>query len=265
LSTDFYRAPESIEPVPEPRLRRESKLIPLLVLIAIVAGMFVLLQPAYDGARDAAIRISCKNNLKQIALALSAYESEFNALPSAYTIDADGRPLHSWRTLILPYLEQKDLYATINLSKPWDDRANAKAMATPIDVYRCPLSRGPANSTSYLATVADDGCLLPTRPRALADIKDNHYSTLMLIETSDEKSRPWMEPTDADEELLLSLISPKSNFHHRYGRKTGFAPDGANAGFVDGGVHFLKADTKPDVLRAFFSISGGEITEVADY
>jgi Protein of unknown function (DUF1559) len=236
-----------------------------LVLIAIMPVMFVLTKPAYDGARTAAIRAQCASRLKQIASALSAYESEFSALPSAYTIDADGRPLHSWRTLILPYLEQKDLYATINLSKPWDDRANAKAMATPIDVYRCPLSRGPANSTSYLATVADDGCLLPTRPRALADIKDDHYSTLMLIETSDENSRPWMEPTDADEEVLLSLISPKSNFHHRYGRKTGFAPDGANAGFVDGGVHFLKANTKPDVLRSLFSISGGEITEVADY
>jgi type II secretory pathway pseudopilin PulG len=265
MSTDFFQAPESIDPVPEPRLRRKSKLIPLLVLIAIVAGMFVLLQPAYDGARDAAIRICCKNNLKQIALALSAYESEYNALPPAYTIDADGRPLHGWRTLILPYLEKKELYATIDLSKPWDDPANAKALTTPIDTYRCFLSRAPANSTSYLATVADNGCLLPTRPRALADIKDNHYSTLMLIETSDEKSRPWMEPTDADEELLLSLISPKSNFHHRYGRKTGFAPDGANAGFVDGGVHFLKAETKPDVLRALFSISGGEKTEVADY
>ena len=256
MSTDLYQALESIDPVPEPRLRRKSKLIPLLVLIAIMPVMFVLTKPAYDGARTAAIRAQCASRLKQIALALSAYESEYNALPPAFTIDADGRPLHSWRTLILPYLEQKDLYATIDLSKPWNDPANARALATPIDVYRCPLSRAPATSTSYLATVADNGCLLPTRPRALADIKDNHYSTLMLIEASDEKSPPWMAPTDADEDLLLSLGSPKSNFHH---------PGGMNAGFVDGSAHSLKANTKPDVLRALFSISGGEITEFADY
>jgi prepilin-type processing-associated H-X9-DG protein len=256
MSTEFYQAPESIDPFPEPRLRRKSKLIPLLVLIAMMPVMFVLTKPAYDGARAAAIRAQCANRLKQFALALSAYETEFNALPPAYTVDAEGRPLHSWRTLILPYLEQKDLYATIDLSKPWDDPANAKASATPIDAYRCPCSRAPANSTSYLATVADNGCLLPTRPRALADIKDNHYSTLMLIEASDEKSPLWMAPTDADEDLVVSLGSPKSKFHH---------PGGMNAGFVDGSAHSLKANTKPEVLRALFSISGGEITEFADY
>ena len=51
----------------------------------------------------------------------------YKALPPAYTVDADGRPLHSWRTLILPYLEQEPLYQTIDLSKPWNDPANAKA------------------------------------------------------------------------------------------------------------------------------------------
>ena len=58
------------------------------------------------------------------------YEQAYNALPPAYTVDANGRPLHSWRTLILPYLEQESLYQTIDLSKPWNDPANARAVET---------------------------------------------------------------------------------------------------------------------------------------
>jgi prepilin-type processing-associated H-X9-DG protein len=255
--------PEWVVPISKATRGRHHRLIERLIVMAIIAVVIPIMTvlvtflfAAVEGFGRTAYRAQCTNNFKQISLAILNYEDAYHALPPAYTVDAGGRPLHSWRTLILPYLEQQDLYATIDLSKPWNDPANARALATPIDTYRCPLSRAPANSTSYLATVADNGCLLPTRPRALADIKDNHYSTLMLIEASDEKSPPWMAPTDADEDLVLRLGSPKANFHH---------PGGMNAGFVDGSAHSLKANTKPDVLRALFSISGGEITEFADY
>ena len=75
------------------------------------------------------------NNLKQIALALLNYEQAHHALPPAYTVDAQGRPLHSWRTLILPYLDQESLYQTIDLSKPWNDPANAKALETSLPFF----------------------------------------------------------------------------------------------------------------------------------
>ena len=78
--------------------------------------------------------MQCANNLKQIALALRNYESVYHALPPAYTVDAEGKPLHSWRTLILPYLEQQALYDKIDLSKPWDDPANKEAYET--DAFR---------------------------------------------------------------------------------------------------------------------------------
>ena len=83
------------------------------------------------------------------------------ALPPAYTVDAKGRPLHSWRTLILPYLEQEPLYQTIDLSKPWNDPANAKALETSLPVFRCPEAVGPQNTTTYLAIVAPNGCFIP--------------------------------------------------------------------------------------------------------
>src|SRR4029077_3708459 len=113
-----------------------------------------LLLPAFRSAQPGARRAQCTNNLKQIALALHNYAQIYEALPPAHTVDANGRPLHSWRTLILPYLEQGPLYQTIDLSKPWDDPANAKANETLVPVFRCLESVGAQNKTTYLAIVA---------------------------------------------------------------------------------------------------------------
>ncbi len=80
-------------------------------------------------------------------------------LPPAYTTDADGKPLHSWHTLILPYMGESHLYNTIDLTKPWDDPENAAAFETILLVYCCPSAReGEDNRTSYLAIVTPNSC-----------------------------------------------------------------------------------------------------------
>ena len=140
--------------------------------------------------------------------------------------------MHSWRTLILPYLEQEPLYRTIDLSKPWNDPANAKALETSLPIFRCPEAAGPPNTTTYLAIAAPDGCFLPGQPRRLAEITDAHESTLMVIEAGEENAVPWMAPVDADESLVMSL-GPTTKLHHA---------GGMNACFVDGHVRFLKAE-----------------------
>ena len=111
-----------------PLSRRSAfTLIELLVVLLVLAVAVVLFFPPQRMAREAARRTQCKNNLKQIGLALHNYHDEYGAFPPAYTVDADGKPLHSWRTLLLPYLDQRPLYATIDLTKAWDDPANAEA------------------------------------------------------------------------------------------------------------------------------------------
>jgi hypothetical protein len=79
--------------------------VTVLTFFGIGTVLICLLLPAVRSARGPARRAQCGNNLKQIALALLTYETVYHALPPAYTVDADGKPLHSWRTLILPYLE----------------------------------------------------------------------------------------------------------------------------------------------------------------
>jgi prepilin-type processing-associated H-X9-DG protein len=248
MSASFENDPEFNNATPKPGSGRNFTLGKLLLILAIIAVLIALLLPATRSVRPAARRAQCTNNLKQIALALRNYEQAHKALPPAYTVDANGRPLHSWRTLILPYLEQEALYRTIDLSKPWNDPANAGALGTSLPVFHCPESVRPQNTTTYLATAAPYGCLIPKEPRRLAEITDAHESTLMVIEAGEENAVPWMAPVDADELLVLSL-GPTTRLHHA---------GGMNACFVDGRVLFLKADTQARVRRAFMSISGND-------
>ena len=145
--------------------------------------------------------------------------------------------MHSWRTLILPYLEQGSLYQSIDLSKPWNDPANAKALATSLSAYRCPSSPGEPNTTTYLANVGPGGCFDPTRPRRLAEITDGTSSTLMVIEVGEEDAVPWMAPVDADEAMVTDFGST-TKVHH---------PGGVNACLVDGSVQIGRASCRERV------------------
>jgi prepilin-type processing-associated H-X9-DG protein len=252
MSSDFENDPEFRDVVPKPSARRRFRLFELMVVIGIIALLLAFLLPFDRSARHAAARAQCFNNLRQIALALQIYERVHKALPPAYTVDAEGRPLHSWRTLILPYLEQEPLYQSIDLSKTWNDPANAKALQTFVPVFRCSAAVGPRNTTTYLTIAGPNGCLIPNAPRRLAEITDAHESTLMVIEAGEASAVPWMAPVDADESLVMSL-GPTTKLHHR---------GGTNACFVDGRVMFLKADTSARVRRAMMSISADD-NEVA--
>ena len=111
--------------------RRGYSLIELPVAVAAIAIIAVLSLLAIAsnrgvGARAASERAERRSNLKQIGIALAQYADDHGRYPPAFTVDADGRPLHSWRTLILPSFDQAALAAKIDLSTPWDSPANAE-------------------------------------------------------------------------------------------------------------------------------------------
>ncbi len=248
MSANFENDPEFNDAVKKPTPRRRSRLVEIVVAVGIILFLIALLLPAVRTARPAAMRAQCTNNLKQIALALHNYEQAHKAFPPAYTVDANGRPLHSWRTLILPYLEQTALYRTIDLSKPWNDPVNAKALGTEVSVFHCPAERTRWNTTTYLAIVAPNSFFMPRECRRLEEITDGTGSTLMVIEAGEENSVPWMAPVDAREEHVM-ILGPRTKLHHA---------GGTNACFVDGSVRFLKASTPLYVRRALLSISGND-------
>jgi prepilin-type N-terminal cleavage/methylation domain-containing protein len=129
--------------------RRGFTLIEVMVVIALIAIIIAFLLPLRrGGAVRVARRTQCVNNMKQIALALCQYEGAYGCLPPVYTTDSTGRPIHSWRALILPYLDQKALYDSIDFTKPWDDPANDNARGSTVPVCRCPEATEACNTTT---------------------------------------------------------------------------------------------------------------------
>ena len=193
---------------------RLSRLLAIIAMTAIVAALLVsLMLPAVRQATPASRRTQCKNNLRQIAIALYNYHDSWKAFPPAYTVDADGNALHSWRTLILPWLDEGPLYDTIDLSKAWNDPANVEAYESQIPAYSCPSIDVPPTHTTYMAVVASGSCFRPTESRRLSEITDDAAETMMVIEVNPEHAVHWMSPVDAGEKLVLGF-GPKTELPH---------------------------------------------------
>jgi hypothetical protein len=146
--------------------RAEWRWVPLLLALAGLMGLCMMgppMEPRGIGSRPG----KCVNNLKQIALALHNYHDDHGCFPPAYVADANGRPMHSWRVLILPYLEQKVLYDQYDFTEPWNGPNNSKLLATPPDTYGCPSDDRTCGvtgawPTSYLAVVGAETALEAT-------------------------------------------------------------------------------------------------------
>jgi prepilin-type N-terminal cleavage/methylation domain-containing protein/prepilin-type processing-associated H-X9-DG protein len=133
-------------------LRRGFTLIELLVVIAIIAVLVALLLPAVQQAREAARRSTCKNNLKQIGLALHNYHEQWNVLPQAaywrafqFPSTPPNQRCYSWICAILPQLDQGPVFNQINFSLPgWNQLINGTTPLISIDfpVIHCPTDPG---------------------------------------------------------------------------------------------------------------------------
>jgi prepilin-type processing-associated H-X9-DG protein len=248
--TDNPYASPSPENNPAPlKARWKFGLFHLLSIVVIGGLGFALLIPAPTRSRVAARRTQCKNNIKQIGLALHNYHDHYGTFPPAYTVDSSGKRLHSWRTLILPYLDQGELFKKIDLAKAWDDPANAEAAKTPLYMYHCPSVPGPNNHTSYVVVVGADTCFPGAVSKSIPEITDGTSNSVMVVEVEAEKSVPWMSPVDVDEQFLLSL-GPKSKVSH-----TG----GLNTLLADGSVRFVSFNLDQKVRRALMTIDAGDI------
>ncbi len=152
--------------------RRGFTLVELLVVIAIIGILVALLLPAIQAAREAARRTQCKNNLKQIGLALHNYELTFKVFPPSST-SGFGRGvwnypgtgpadpnihLHSFASLLLPYVEQENLAGEINYNVSALDPANRAVASQILPFCRCPSYSGKAYSDDplYVTTVGYD-------------------------------------------------------------------------------------------------------------
>lgn len=221
-----------------PRKRRLALSALIFTGIGAVAAALLLLPLTRSGAGRAARRMACQNNLKQIALGLQAYADHYGTLPPAYTVDAEGRRLHSWRTLLLPFVEQQAVYDQIDLDKAWDDPVNQRAAeAAGGSWYQCPSATCPPNHTTYVAVIAPTGCFTGSTPQTLDQQNSGHR--VLLVDADAAHCVHWMEPQDVDSQWLLNL-SKLGQTPHR---------DGVQIATSDCSVHFLSLETSVEAIR----------------
>ena len=124
--------------------QRGFTLVELLVVIAIIGILIALLLPAVQAARESARRTQCSNNLKQIGLALHVHHDQKKSLPSS--IRPGGlttAPRIAGLTLLMPFLEQQNIYSAYDQTKNWSDPINVPVTSTPVSSFQCPSSPEP--------------------------------------------------------------------------------------------------------------------------
>jgi hypothetical protein len=171
-----------------------------VVLVPLVLGAVWVLSmalPISSGKRPAARETICTVHLREIGLALSRYDDDNGRLPPLCVSDANGTPMHSWRVLLLKYLD-KDLYDLVDLGESWNGPNNSKLHGKMPPVYGCPNAPGnkrlESTFTNYLALVAPNSALQKDKSKSMSEI---FIGTILIAEVA-ESGIHWMEPRDLD-------------------------------------------------------------------
>jgi hypothetical protein len=185
-----------------------------------------------------------------LALVVANYQEANGRYPPPFVNGPDGRPWHSWRILILPYIEQSDLYKEYRLDEPWDGPNNRKLTERMPRLYAFHGSARPGNTTAnYLAVVGEETVWNGAKPVASADVADSPSTTILLVENNGADVH-WMEPR------VLSLAELDLRVNSPGGISSPY--ESPAVVMLDGSVHRLRAELRPATLRALFTIRGGE-------
>ncbi len=233
-------------------------ILPLTVVLVVIGGVFLGFIVS-DMSPEPARRSQCCNNLKQIGLALHNYHDRYHSFPPAYVADVTGRPIHSWRVLLLPFLEQERLYDCYRFDEPWDGPHNIQLVKDMPAVFRCPSDQTREGTcTSYVAVIGPETAWPGERTVSFSDIVDGTSNTWLVVEVADS-GIAWSEPRD----LHVLQMAPEINAPAGQGVSSKH-PGGAQVLFADGSVRFMAgADSPqpgldPKTIHDALTISGGE-------
>jgi hypothetical protein len=230
-----------------------------------------------ENARQREAHSKSVNNLKRILLAMHNFHSVNGHFPPAVVFGPDGKPWHSWRVLILPYLEQSELYNKYDFSQPWDSPTNKTVADTALDIYKDPVYGNSSDPvTHYAAIVGDKAMFRPkgaqikdtTRPldnmkdgsTKIFEITDGTSATLMIVPIASDRKIPWAKPEDIEFGPNFPELGKPGGIALPYKSLDGKGRV-APVAKADGSVMDLKEETPLRIVRSLITISGGEIYE----
>jgi hypothetical protein len=236
----------------------------LLAVVAVLACLSCcLVVPCIQKVRDGELWMQSAVSLKSIGLALHDYHEAYGKLPPAIVHGPGGRPLYSWRVLLLPFLEQNQLFRQFKLDEPWDSPHNKPLSA---ETPRCYVSffagQDMPGVTRYQVFVGA-GTAFERPGLTWKDFPDGLENTLLVVEGGDPV--PWAKPADLAYDPAKTLpplggVSTKSVHLLCY-------PFGSHPGFVacfgDGTTRFIRSDTDEATLRALITRNGGEAVDLS--
>lgn len=238
-------------------------LVELLVVIAIIGILVGLLLPAVQAAREAARRMQCSNNLKQLGLALHNYHDAHGAFPfgSGGTTPPSGSPGYSAVSLMLPFIEQTPLYNTIDFKRPLTDPVNASARLQVVPAFLCPSDKtnpqpqsggainymGNKGSLHWWSSPLQNGVFIPSTSFRFRDIIDGTSNTAAFSErlltdgnngVVDLQADVFLgsgDPNNADEAIQMCYATDATNLANQF-------PLFMGAPWINGQHTYLHAD-----------------------
>jgi hypothetical protein len=248
----------STEQQPAVRRRWRRWLVGLAIVAIVGSGIAGGLVWAVRDAREAARRSYCNGNQVCVGFAVHNYQSAKGTYPPAYVADEQGRPVHSWRLLVM-FDFDPPLYGHYDFKQPWHSEDNMAVAKTgpsgmrPYMLYECPSdrTRGPMD-TSFVMPVGPGAISDGPRGASRDAISDGMAHTIFAVEMAGS-GICWTEPRDLNTGAMGEKIDDYSvpSVRSRH-------PNVFSAVMADGSSHSISKDIDPGVLKALFTISGGE-------
>jgi type II secretory pathway pseudopilin PulG len=268
------KLPHAIQPVNRPRVeirvvrtKRKvlawgAQVVGLVAAIAVIFSVSIyLLWPTLSALKARRDRVASLNNLQRIAEALNAYAVQHGSYPSPIVYDTNGKPLYSWRVLILEQLGEAQLAANFRRDLAWDAPENAILLSQCPKVFMCPtLSKNQIAASANYALITGNNTLFPTSgPLTFSQISDGRDRTLLVAEV-DLAGGEWSQPWDID----IAKLNTRIGFGGVDAIGGNHAGGGAIA-FADGTPGWLPEDLSPALLRGLISPAGGEAIDPAPF
>lgn len=205
--------------------------------------------PLIRKAREEAKAMQTMNNLKQVALAFHNFESAYQKLPPQALTSNDGKKLLSWRVLILPFIEQNELYNKFKLDEPWDSPHNL-ALVKEMPAIYASAGAEPGKATVQTPLTPKSAFGRPGKPVTLLDVLDGTSGTVWLIDSDPADAVIWTKPEDYD--------ATTENAFSRLFQNRKKIP----IGFIDGSIRTIEKSLSFDTFNKLLTIADGELVEL---